>query len=198
MKKIKLLALAAMLVSMLCFGCKQAAQTKPSGNKQIEPPAPPSQGEQKPGQDEQKPGQDEQKPGPDEQKPGQDEQKPGQDEQKPDQGQTPPANTDKITKATPIGAGNQFAYFNIKIEPENVLTEIDMVMFGNKNGIKENSKYQTWGKDLSFFVDTDTDKTVYIKEPQDGTKISFKDKTGNILGTFKYRKITKTLEKVNP
>ena len=182
MKKIKLLALAAMLVSMLCFGCKQAAQTKPnqtkpSGNKQVEPPAPPSQGEQKPGQDEQKP---------------------GQDEQKPDQGQTPPANTYKITKATPIGAGNQFAYFNIKIEPENVLTEIDMVMFGNKNGIKENSKYQTWGKDLSFFVDTDTDKTVYIKEPQDGTKISFKDKTGNILGTFKYRKITKTFEKVSP
>ena len=198
MKKIKLLALAAMLVSMLCFGCKQAAQTnlnQNGGNKQVEPPA---QGEQKPGQDEQKPGQDEQKPGQDEQKPGQDEQKPGQDEQKPDQGQTPPANTYKITKATPIGADNQFAYFNIKIEPENVLTQIDMVMFGNKNGIKETSKWQVWGKDLSFFVDTDTDKTVYIKEPQDGQKISFKDKDGNILGTFKYQQRTKTFEKVNP
>ena len=105
----------------------------------------------------------------------------------PGQGQTPPANTYKITKATPIGAGNQFAYFNIKIEPENVLTQIDMVMFGNKNGIKENSKYQTWGKDLSFFVDTGTDKTVYIKEPQDGQKISFKDKTGAVLGAFIYQ-----------
>jgi hypothetical protein len=177
MKKIKLLALAAMLVSMLCFGCKQAAQTKPnqtkpSGNKQVEPPAPPSQ---------------------DEQKPGQDEQNPGQDEQKPDQGQTPPANTYKITEVL-VNAPMYPPEFELRFKPEGMLKEIKQIAFGGKDGRKVPSKWY-FETDNDFCIENEC---IRMKRQNDGKTLSFKDKDGNILGTFKYRKITKTLEKVNP
>ena len=184
MKKIKLLALAAMLVSMLCFGCKQAAQTKPNqtnlnqngGNKQVEPPA---QGEQKPGQDEQKPGQDEQKP--------------GQDEQKPDQGQTPPANTYKITEVL-VNAPMYPPEFELRFKPEGMLKEIEQIAFGGKDGRKVPSKWY-FETDNDFCIENEC---ILMKRQNDGRTLSFKDKDGNILGTFKYQQRTKTFEKVNP
>lgn len=172
MKKIKLLALAAMLVSMLCFGCKQAAQTKPSGNKQVEPPAPPSQ---------------------DEQKPGQDEQNPGQDEQKPDQGQTPPANTYKITEVL-VTAPRLLPEFELRFKPEGMLKEIEQIAFGGKDGRKVSSKWY-FETDNDFCIE---DNCIRMKRQNDGRTLSFKDKDGNILGTFKYQQRTKTFEKVSP
>lgn len=111
-------------------------------------------------------------------------------------GQTAPdAYTYKITNIT--YTENSFAReYMLKIEPENVLKDIDMLTFNAIDGQKETSKHQVFYGGRRFFVDTNQSK-IYIWEPQNGTTIGFKDKSSNILGVFKYEKNSKTFKKID-
>lgn len=208
MKNIRLFALAAMVIGILCFGCTQASQntSKSYGRRTGSAPKENNQSQNGNGQSGEHtpngPGQSGQTPpaaggGNDPGTTPPNQNPPAQGEgQTPNPGNPPshpqqPAPNSKITGIT-VKNDIFSPELELGIEPSEVLKEIVMITFGGHDGRDVKTKWHLQ-KDDDFVIEP---KLIRIKN-QDDVVMGFKDKSGNNLGSFKYNRKTRTFTKVN-
>ncbi len=230
MKNIRLFALAAMVIGILCFGCKQASQntSKSYGRRTGSAPKENNQSQNGNGQSGEHtpngPGQSGQTPPaagggndpgttpPNQNPPAQGEGQPHNPGNPPSQPQqpNPPASPEQnppnpARQITKVTYANLFFDFAVKPEPVELLKDIDMITFNGKDGKKVSTRghiyHQNNKGEYPFFIDTNENSqyknSIYMKDLEEGAVISFKDKNGILMGTFKYHKGSKTFTKVN-